>query len=252
MFDSIIKKFHQIRMKGYVESVNNNFNGIGLTFEKLLGKEPDNFSYPDYAGIEIKTALIVSDFPTSLISLHPWGNIMPATQYLRKKYGYFDYNPENERKLNAEFYYSKNILINNRYYFNLERCDEEGKLYLKVYDYKNTLLDKNVYWYYTDIKEALENKLKNLAFILASAKNIGNKKYYYYRRLYCFNLKGFDTFLDLLEKNIISIVIGTSTVSNSLGDDKYNMHVQFRIDKHNISKLFDLVYYEGDDKNRFL
>ena len=37
-FNNIIKKFREIKKLNYVESINNDFNGIGLTFEKLIGR----------------------------------------------------------------------------------------------------------------------------------------------------------------------------------------------------------------------
>ena len=43
-----IKKFNSIRSLGYVKAINNDNSGIGLTFEKIIGKESDNYPLPDF------------------------------------------------------------------------------------------------------------------------------------------------------------------------------------------------------------
>ena len=48
----LIDKFKEIAKKRWIPSVNNNSNGVGLTFEKLLNKSPDSMFFPDYQGIE--------------------------------------------------------------------------------------------------------------------------------------------------------------------------------------------------------
>ncbi|MDD5865134.1 MAG: MvaI/BcnI family restriction endonuclease [bacterium] len=251
-FNNIIKKFKEIKKLNYVESINNDFNGIGLTFEKLIGKEVDTFSYPDYEGIEIKTTLKITEYPIALFSLAPWSSHFPALDYLRRKYGYLQTEIEDNRKLNAVFYYDKNELISNRYFFNLKCDDKEEKLYLLIYDINFNLIDDGTYWYYSDLKEKLEVKLKYLALIYASAKNINNKKYYYYREIYCYKLKGFNIFLDLIKRNIICINI-TSRISKTKDNiDKMKCGCYFKINKFDVNKLFDLVYAEGNKEDRFL
>lgn len=47
------KRFIEITKKGWVKGVNNMTNSLGLTFEGLLGKNPDSMYFVDYFEIEI-------------------------------------------------------------------------------------------------------------------------------------------------------------------------------------------------------
>ena len=49
------EKFNEVKNMGYVKGIKQKSQGnSGLTFEKLIGKENDNFQIADYDGIEIK------------------------------------------------------------------------------------------------------------------------------------------------------------------------------------------------------
>lgn len=251
-FESIIKKFREVKSLNYVASINDNYNGIGLTFEKLIGKEADNFSYPDYEGIEIKTTLKITEYPIALFSLAPWSKHFPALDYLRRKYGYLQTENEESRKLNVNFYYDKNELITNRYFFNLKCNDKAEKLYLLIYDINFNLIDDDNFWYYSDLKEKLEVKLKYLALIYASSRKINNKRYYYYQEIFCYKLKDFNTFLDLIKRNIICISITSRFAKTRDNIAKMKCGCYFKINKFDVNKLFDLVYAEGNKEDRFL
>ena len=72
-FDELKNEFNRIKNMGYVKSINNDNSGIGLTFEYLLGKKVEDFPFPDYKGIELKTKLAYSKKPISLFRLTPEG-----------------------------------------------------------------------------------------------------------------------------------------------------------------------------------
>ena len=49
------EKFEEIKKQGYIKGqVNKSKGNSGLTFERLIGKENDEFQIADYNGIEIK------------------------------------------------------------------------------------------------------------------------------------------------------------------------------------------------------
>ena len=54
-FFELQKKIKYIKKLGWIKCNNNYSNVAGITFEKLIGKEIENFPIPDYNGIEIKT-----------------------------------------------------------------------------------------------------------------------------------------------------------------------------------------------------
>ncbi|MBE6147994.1 MAG: hypothetical protein E7167_00575 [Firmicutes bacterium] len=159
VFSELESKFAEIYKKGWIKSINKNYNGVGLTFEELLGKNIDDFAYPDFQGIEIKAQRVKSDYSVTLFGAAPWGESWPETERLRVKYGYFDYDKDDDKKINIELYYSKNVLVCNRYFFNLEINREEKKIYLVIRDINYNLLERSVYWFFDDLESKLKEKL---------------------------------------------------------------------------------------------
>lgn len=76
-------EFKRIQNMGWIQSIGEGKGSAGLTLEKLLGKEKENFEIPDYLGIELKTHKRYSKSYTTLFNAAPDGNI-----YLRLN----DYN----------------------------------------------------------------------------------------------------------------------------------------------------------------
>lgn len=84
------EKFNKIKKLGYVESTATGRGNIGLTLERLFGKENDNFQVSDYNGIELKTKHGFSKTYITLFSLVPSGKEFFETKRIREKYGYND------------------------------------------------------------------------------------------------------------------------------------------------------------------
>ena len=243
IFTNLDNEFLKIYQKGWNQSVNDISSGVGMTFEKLLGKEEDDFSFPDFDGIEIKTQRINSNYPITLFGLAPWGNEFPEIERLRKSFGYFDFSPDDDKKLNVEFYHSKNVLVCNRYFFNLEINYEEERLYLIVKDINYNVIEKSAYWSFADIKEKLDGKLKYLGFVHAYSKKELGKEYFKYFRLECYKMRNFEKFLELIEKNIICVSFTTSPVKYGPSTGKSKASCYFRIGKFDLNKLFTLDHY---------
>lgn len=113
-FENLVAKFKNIKEMGFVKSVNDNYNGVGLTLENLLGKKQDDFAYPDYEGIEIKTHRKFSKYPITLFGAALWGKSFPENDRIRSTYGYYQTDAPDDRKIVTEFYGNKNVLVCNR------------------------------------------------------------------------------------------------------------------------------------------
>ena len=240
-FKNLEMKMEEIYHKGWIKSVNKLYNGVGLTFEELLGKKEDDFAYPDFQGIEIKTQRIKSDYPITLFGAAPWGEGWPETERIRKKYGYFDYEKDEDKKINMEIYCSKNVLVCNRYFFNLEINREERKIYLVVKDINFDVIEKSAYWFFDDLENKLKEKLKYLGFIHAACTKKEDFEYFKYFKLECYKYKNFDAFLNLIESNIIGISFTTAPIKYGPSFGKNKASCYFRIGKFDLNKLFDLV-----------
>ena len=136
--DKQIKKlneeFIKIKEKGWIKSLNKGSNGIGFTFEGLLGIQKNELEIPDYNGIELKTRRYSSTSYIILFSSKPEGKYYHEVQRIKDKYGYPHSKFKNYKVLNNSVYANKVNKIGKNYYFKLDVDREQRKIYLLIYD----------------------------------------------------------------------------------------------------------------------
>ena len=214
--DNIIKlfdEFEKIRNLGWIESINKGYSSVGLTFEKLLGKEIENFEIPDYYGIEIKTkAYYARKYIPSISLFHatPDGKYLFETKRLVETYGYPDKNDRNYKVLNVVCSTQYRTKIGNGYSMQLKINYKEEKIYLKIYNQHDILVDTETFWFFKTLEEKLYRKLKIVAYIKAQRKKINNIEHFRYQYIDFYKLKNFDEFIKLIEngKIVITFKIG--------------------------------------------
>ncbi len=236
---SLISKFKLIKEMGYVESVNNNSSGIGLTLEKLLGKKVDNFPLPDYKNIELKAKLAYSKTPISLFRLTPFGKDFYELKRIVKKYGYYTKSSGNQKYLNGSVYANIKNKIGS-YYYLLNINKEKHILELYIYNSKMELIDSCTYWTFDNLEEALYRKLKILAFVTTYSTTKKNKRYYKYYKITIYKLKTFNDFLNAIENGKISVCFSVDIYKN--GEKKGLQHyhgVCFRIYEKDLLAIFN-------------
>jgi len=238
--NSFIKKVNYIRQLGYVKAVNNDNSGIGLTFEKLIGKKEDNFPLPDYKNIiEIKTKLAYSKMPIHLFSLSPDGVEFCETSRLLNKYGYHTLKYRNSKVLNATIYANEKTKIGNNYFFSLKVDYLEEKIKLIVLDINGIIIDNNTFWTFNKIEMALNRKLKHLALIQAWSTKRNGINYYKYYKYNIYKFSNVFNFIYLIEQKIISITFSIGVFTNSKKMGKIHDHgTTFDINKEYLEKLF--------------
>ena len=202
------EKFLNIKNQGWIKSLRKGTSGIGYTFEKLIGKEEENFPIPDYKNIEIKTSCTSSWGRIHLFHATPDGEYLFPIKSILDVLGYPDKDfPKHNVfnfTLNAKNYtpIGKNkkaiILVDHR----------NEKLFLIAKNMKNEKLDLYISWSFDMLKQRLNLKLIYLAVIKADSKISGDIKYFKYNKITFYKLKSFDTFIKLIELGIIEITFG--------------------------------------------
>ena len=237
---TFIEQFKQISKKGWIKNENKSWGSVGLAFEKQLGKNADSMFFPDYCDIEIKCTTLNSRYPLFLFTLSLDGPTFPEINRLVNKFGYPDKDYPDKKVL---FETINNIQKNHKYQFKFDINYEEEKIYLCVFDIHQNLIEKESFVYFDSIKNHLLVKLNKLALIFAAQKTQNKEKYFHYYKMQIYKFKNFETFLKLLEKNIIEVDI-ISRISKSGNDaGRYrNKNLVFKIDKDNIWRLFDRIY----------
>lgn len=243
----LINKFHEINQKEWIKGVNQTFSSVGLTFENELGKKVDSELFPDYEGIELKCSQRYSKYPVGLFNKAFDGPSFFETNEITQKYGTLYKNDSNRKYLFVNLICNEKVLVNDKYYFELSISYEEEKMYMKIYDLNNHLLDAP-YIEFASINDRLRIKLNNLALIYASKKDVNDEKYFRYYELLIYKLKSEKTFYYLIEKNVVKLsLICRADVNNT--DKQKNKGINFRIFKDNLEWLFDkIVDYDADLK----
>ena len=244
----LINHFKIINNKGFIKSTTKSFGGIGLVFEKELGKQSDAMFFLDYHGIELKCISEKSKYPLYLFTAAFDGPRFPEINYIVQKYGYYDKDYPNQKVLYE--------LVNSRYArkprgeysFKLDINPVDEKIYLKVYNKENKLVDKSSFVYYDTIRDHLLLKLKTLAVIKGEIKRDSDYPEYKYKEITLYHRRDIHVFWFLLSKGVIEVTL-ISRISKS-GDDsgRYrNKNLVFSINKKEIKRLFKEVYHESYD-----
>jgi hypothetical protein len=193
--DIFLTKFDEIKAMGFVETMRGGDTGIGYTFETLMGIEENNYSGPDFEGIELKCYSLGrgEGAKKNLFLKEPkWiddlGNMVARVE----EYGYYD--DENER--NA--LYSSVTSKTNSHGLKLRVSRREEKVFL------NFEGSDIAYWQFSDLEGRLIEKLSEAVFIGTKVKKIRSKIHYQYETITHCSTPFIDSFINIIEsKNII-------------------------------------------------
>ena len=244
--DELKKKFYEIKNKEWIESAREDFGGIGITFEKLLGIESNELEIPDFGEIEIKTKTCGSNSQTTLFNCVPTGPHYHEVERLKELYGYPDSILKSSNVLNVELKCNKMVKIKTNFYFMIKINYESKKIYLFIYNKNKSLIEKSVYWDFDILEEKLYRKLKYLAIVMAKKKLINGKKYFKYYKMEVLRLKSFETFIKLIENGDVNISFKIGVFRTGKKAGKIHDHgTSFVIGEYNIHKLYERIelYY---------
>lgn len=238
------KEFEKIKNLELTESLRKGPTGIGYTFETLLGKKEDNNYFPDFKGIEIKTKLGYTKSPLTLFCLVPQKKNDYCIKHILNTYGYPDRDAINYglKKFKGNAYCQHNNIIACKYLFKLKIDKENKKLRLFILDHNFNIIENDIFWDLEELKNRLFCKLSYLAIIKGFPYRRNNNTYYKYTQLDIYKLKGFEAFLNLLEKDKIFVVFNIDIIKSEKQFGKINDRgTAFRININDIEQLFDKI-----------
>jgi len=241
------EEFIKIKEKGWVKSLNKGSNGIGFTFEELLGIQKNELEIPDYNGIELKTRRYSSTSYIVLFSSTPEGKYYHEVERIKNTYGYPHSKFKQYKVLNNSVYGNKLNKIGQKYYFKLDVDRKQRKIYLLVYDKHKNLVEREVYWDFDILEEKIYRKLKILALVKAYSKKdrYEDWEYFKYDSIKIYFLKDFNCFINLVEEGIIRVnfKLNIKTREEKIGQI-HDHGTSFDILEEDIQKLYDV--YENE------
>ena len=241
MIDDLVElreKFKKIQKLGWVETRRKGTTGIGYTFESLLGKEEESFPIPDYGSIEIKTRFKNSKENIGLLNVTPDGDYLFPLKRLYDEYGFYSKNQPDYKVFYAAIGSIPKYSGRN-YQFRLFVDRKNELIKVIVIDKIGNIIDPNVSWSFSILKEKVLRKLKYLALIKAESHFTFGVQYFYYYEITFYMLKSFNTFLELIESNIIRTTFMIGAYKTGPKKGQMNNHgVRFDIAEKYLDKLF--------------
>lgn len=235
------EEFIKIKEKGWIKSLNRGSNGIGFTFESLLGIPKNELEIPDYNGIELKARRYSSTSYIILFSSKPEGKYYHEVERIKDTYGYPHSKFKQYKVLNNSVYCNKLNKIGQKYYFKLDVDRTQRKIYLLVYDKNKRLIERDVYWDFDILEEKLYRKLRLLAIIKAYSKKDKDWEYFKYNSINIYYLKNFEKFIQLIEEGVIRInfKLNIKTKGDRIGQI-HDHGTSFDILEQDILKLYNV------------
>jgi len=216
---------------------------VGLTLESLLGKQNENFEWPDYHGIELKTKYSTREDYITLFNATPDSYLFEIKR-LVAMYGYPDKGMPDYKILNVGVLGNRKTKIPSGYYFKLTVNRKKEQIILNVYNQNQKLIDSNCAWSFQMIKEKLERKLSVMAFIRAERKwnALEQSVYFKYHEIKLFSLKSFDYFISALEMGKIKIIFKIGVYKNGPKKGQiYDHGTGFTVKENNLQYIFKQI-----------
>lgn len=246
-FKKIIAIFKNINKKGYFKGITNNvINSCGLTFENLINKKADSKYLPDFDSVEIKTTHRFSRYDINLFSLKFDGPDQYESNYLLTTYGIKNKDFD-KKELTVNLKFREKVLVNDKYFFELN-IDYMNKMFcINIFDLNQKFLETRGYLNFDSINKRINIKLKNLALIHASKKIINSNLYFRYYKISCYQYKGIETFLELIQNGDVNLTLMLRFAKSGvdIGKNK-NKNIIFSISKLKINKLYNEIYTYED------
>ncbi len=245
-----MEKAADISKKGWLEARGRGTSQIGITYELLLGKEPENFEWPDFYGIEIKTHTKNSykSRPLSLFRATP-DNTFFEVKRLVNEYGIQDRNNPEFKSFYLNVSCCRRNRLANGYQYQLVLDRKNEELALNIYDTNGILVDSKVRWSFKMLEEKLMRKLSYLAYVQAEKKIENQSTYFKYDLPILYRLRGFETFLSLIEKSVVFVTFSVGVYKgNYRYGEIYDHGTIFRIYPNKLPYLFEnLVSQSGKE-----
>ncbi len=234
------KEFERIKKMGLIKSLRSGYTGVGYTFESLLNKPEDQESKPDYKSIELKCKYGYSKSALTLFNSAPKRFEESANKYIYETYANHRYNNEEDILIFERKVFHKYVIERNHVYFRVFVNYDSKTIIMKSYK-DGEFIEDVCYWDFMVLEEKLNNKISTLALVDAYPYKRDDATYYKYLKMTIYKLKGFSTFLKLIEQDKIHICFyfKEANGSNANSYNEFKDHgVAFRIKLEYIDELF--------------
>ncbi|TWG29512.1 MvaI/BcnI family restriction endonuclease [Geobacillus sp. C56-T2] len=238
--ESFKKDFLKIKGKEFPSNRKHD-TGIGKTFEDLIGVEENNNLLVDYKGhIELKSQRQFTGSMLTLFTKQP--EPKGIVNKLKDLYGtphekYSQYNILHTTVNAVDFNTYK-----SKYGFKMEVDREAQKIRFLVKDLQTgKIVNNEGYFDFSVLKEIVETKCKNIAYINAKNRKHGDQEYFIFDKALLLSGLTFDKFINLVENGTIKFDFRVGVYGSGKNLGKPHDHGSaFRIPKNAIGLAFNI------------
>lgn len=244
--NNLVTLFKQIQHRSHL-STGSGGNGIGKTFEDLLGKPVDNLSLPDFEGvIELKARDIASSskitlFTKSLVLLDAVSNpdlsSAKINSFLFNTFGYTGKNGNQSLCISLSTQ-SVTYPLGGDYGFSLVMNHERQAVELQIFSKSSqALVFQGAGWTFSQLISSSNAKLRNLALISANIERRNGQTYYQYKQLDMIDGINGNTFIEALTNGTIAVEMRITTNSKNVMKDR---GTAFRISEGKLLSIYSV------------
>ena len=241
---NLYNEFITIKKMGWIQSKRKGNAGVGYTFETLINKPEENFPWPDFEGIEIKTCRKYTRRDIHLFSVTPDGDFLFPIDRVLHYLGYPDKDFTDIKIFNMNFNAARYTKIGLFKEGKIIVNHDKQKIDFVARKINGKPFDIDTSWSFKMIEERLNLKLSYLARIIADVKIIDGIEYFHYEKIKFYKLKDFKTFISLIENGYINVNFNIGVFKS--GPKKGKIHDRgtgFSISEKNISLLYDEINF---------
>lgn len=234
----MVLRFHEVKKMGWITSHRSHHTGIGKTFEDAVGVVENNRDEPDLYGFEIKAHREES---SSYITLCTKAPTFPyrANFFLLNQFG-TPYASSSLKRLHTSLFTNRFNTYENRFAFRLCNDRKSQEVRIEIYDLRSKrLLDDSCGYTYEVLEQIFSKKLKNLFYVRAQSKFIGDRECFYYTSADLYIQPSFEKFLKLLDQGKIMYDIRIGSYKSGAHIGRPHDHGSgFRILPSDLPKLY--------------
>jgi hypothetical protein len=212
--------------------------GIGKTFEDIIGVVENNNLLVDYMGqIELKSQ---RDYTGSMLTLFTQAPTHGRLDNLVELFGSPDNTYPNIKCLHTTIYSTHFNAYKSTYGFKFDIESDKIRLKVKNLDI-NKIINEDIWWDLDIIKNKVETKCRNIAYISASVTKENENEIFTFKSAKLLSGLTYERFIELFTGGIIAFDIRNGVYKQGrLAGKKHDHGAGFRVPKRNITQVFNI------------
>lgn len=225
-------KINELNKTGWIKAIVRSDKDACLELERTLEKIGSNY--------HVVTKMTSKKTYKLLFVVNPSGPTSEDSSRLRQTYGKLILNGE-AKSLRVPLFADKETLFDNKYYFKLVIDKKAKKIFIRITDINNNLLEQSVYWTFDSLKNMISKKQKKIVLIEYDTKYVQLDEFYKIKDLVIYEKINFNKFLKELSLGHIRVYLKVGAYTSGIYLGKTHDHgATFQITDAYLKDLYDI------------